>query len=254
MTKAGMDYKNPEGVEAYTVLKNLCIIERNKSEGSRTTDKVSSPKMKPRSPRTKPKSVHKVADITEDDLEEMHDTGVFATSYHNTKWYPANLKFPCPLSDHKHELSTCHEFFSFSPVERWERMDKGKSCYACLSPKDACTDRKCGFENKVPKTLKCQGCAPWARSRKLAPFSILFCRINDHAKLRASFPDMKRDLEKYIGKLLSFNSPGFHLLSFNSPGFHLLSFNLPGFHLLSFNSPGFHKPFFNPPLTISSIH
>ena len=35
MTKAGMDYKNPEGVGAYTVFKDLCIIERNKSEGSR---------------------------------------------------------------------------------------------------------------------------------------------------------------------------------------------------------------------------
>ena len=157
--------------------------------------------MKPRSPRPKQKSVHKVVDTTEDDLEEMHETTAFATSYHNTKWYPANLKFPCPLSGHKHELSTCQEFFSFSPVERWERMDKGKLCYACLSPKDVCTDRRCGFENKVPETLKCQGCAPWARSKKLAPFSILFCRIKDHAKLRASFPDMKRDLEKYIGKL-----------------------------------------------------
>ena len=201
MTKAGMDYKNPEGIGAYTVFKNLCIIERNKSEGSRIPDKVSSPKMKPRSPRTKPKSVHKVADMIEDELEEMHDTSAFATSYHNTKWYPANLKFPCPLSGHKHELSTCQEFFSFNPIERWEKMDKGKLCYACLSPKDVCTDRKCGFESKVPETLKCQGCAPWARSRKLAPFSILFCRIKDHAKLRASFLDMKRELEKYIGKL-----------------------------------------------------
>ena len=41
MTKADMDYKNPEGVEAYTVFKNLCIIERNKREGSRIIDKIS---------------------------------------------------------------------------------------------------------------------------------------------------------------------------------------------------------------------
>ena len=109
MTKAGMDYKNPEGVGAYTVFKNLCIIERNKSEGSRVPEKIGSPKMKPRSPRsprTKPKSVHRVADIVENEPEEMQDSSSFATSYHNTKWYPANLRFPCPLSDHKHEIST----------------------------------------------------------------------------------------------------------------------------------------------------
>ena len=33
MTRAGLDYKNPEGEAAYKVFKNLCIIERNKSEG-----------------------------------------------------------------------------------------------------------------------------------------------------------------------------------------------------------------------------
>ena len=204
MTKAGMDYKNPEGVGAYTVFKDLCIIERNKSEGSRVPERIGSPKMKPkspRSPRTKPKSVHRVADVLEEDVEEEHGNYAFATSYHNTKWYPANLKFPCPLSNHKHELSTCKEFFSFSPVERWNQIDKGKLCYACLSPKDICTTRKCKFEDKVPETLKCQGCAPWAQSKNLAPFSILFCRTKDHAQLRAPFSDMKKDLEKYIGKL-----------------------------------------------------
>lgn len=34
MTRTGLDYKNPVGVEAYKVFKNLCMIERNKSEGS----------------------------------------------------------------------------------------------------------------------------------------------------------------------------------------------------------------------------
>ena len=64
-----------------------------------------------------------------------------------------------------------------------------------------CTTCKCNFEDKVPETLKCQGCVPNAQSKNLAPFSILFCRVKDHSKLRASFPDMKKDLEKYIGKL-----------------------------------------------------
>ena len=80
-------------------------------------------------------------------------------------------------------------------------MDKGKLCYACLLPKDVCTVQKCKFEVKVPETLKCQGCAPWACSKDLAPFSILFCRNKEHAQLRAPLYDMKKDLEKYIGKL-----------------------------------------------------
>ena len=37
MTRAGLDYKNPVGEFAYKVFKNLCIFERNKSEGSRET-------------------------------------------------------------------------------------------------------------------------------------------------------------------------------------------------------------------------
>ena len=41
MTRAGMDYKNPEGVKAYVVFKDLCIVERNKSEGSRVPEKPS---------------------------------------------------------------------------------------------------------------------------------------------------------------------------------------------------------------------
>ena len=49
MAKSEMDYKNPLDTVAYSVFKNLCIIERNKSEGSRHTEKVSSSKIKSRS-------------------------------------------------------------------------------------------------------------------------------------------------------------------------------------------------------------
>ena len=79
----------------------------------RVPDKISSPKVKlrsPRSPRTEPKSVHKVAELIESDVEEMHDTGVFATSYHKVRWYRANLRFPCPLVGHNHEISHVKSF------------------------------------------------------------------------------------------------------------------------------------------------
>ena len=135
MTKAGMDYKNPEGEKAYTVFKDLCIVERNTSEGSRVPEKTGSPKLQPRSPRsprTKPKSVHKVANLTESDPEEMHDTRVFATSYHKVRWYLPNLRFPCPLVGHNHEVSTCEEFFHSIPWRdgiRWTRESYATPVY-----------------------------------------------------------------------------------------------------------------------------
>ena len=195
MTKAGLDYKNPMGVVAYSVFKNLCIVERNKSEGARGAEKTHSPKAKPRSPKAqtspcpKPKSVHQVSEEA-----EVINQAVFATSYHNVKWYLPGLKFPCPMANHKHELATCSEFFSFNPAERWSKMEKGKICYACLQPKDVCVTKKCKFETRVPETLKCHGCAPWACSKDLAPFSILFCQNKEHAQLRAPFPDEKDEV------------------------------------------------------------
>ena len=203
MTKAGLDYKNPVGEEAYKIFKNLCIIERNKSEGSRDLEKPTEPKPRsPRSPRVnKSKSVHKVVEDDRSKSDNESDSGVFATSYHNTKWYQAGLKFPCPLRNHQHEVNTCAEFFSFSPAERWSKMERGKICYTCIRPKDQCSTKKCTLDTKTPETLKCQGCAPWAQANKLAPLNILFCRKREHASLRASFPEMKKDLEKYLGKL-----------------------------------------------------
>ena len=80
-------------------------------------------------------------------------------------------------------------------------MDKGKLCYSCLCPKDVCNTERCSQKTKVPETLKCHGCAQWASSKNLAPFNILFCRNKEHAGLRAEFKEIRKDLEKYLGKL-----------------------------------------------------
>jgi len=70
MTENGLDYKNPTGIEAYTVFKNLCIIERNTSEGSRIPEKLSSPSTKSRSPKLKPKSAFKIQSSKPESLDE----------------------------------------------------------------------------------------------------------------------------------------------------------------------------------------
>ena len=113
---------------------------------------------------------------------------------------PGQLKVPLSTG-YKYEMSTCAEFFSLSPGDRWSKIEKGKICYACIQPKDICVNQRCSFEAKVPETLKCQGCTTWAMSKNLAPLPILFCKRKEHANLRAPFPEMKKDLEKYLGSL-----------------------------------------------------
>ena len=88
-----------------------------------------------------------------------------------------------------------------NPTERWSKIEKGKICYSCLAPKDVCIPRRCSHKTKVPETLKCHGCAPWATSKNLVPFNILFCRNKEHASLRADFKEIKKGLEKYLSKL-----------------------------------------------------
>ena len=126
---------------------------------------------------------------------------MFVTKFNNPKWCKAGLKYTCPLSNHQHKMSTCAEFFSLSPGDRWNKMEKGRICNACLAPKDVCVNRRCSFEAKIPESLKCQGCASWAQSKNLASLSVLFCRRKEHAELRSPFAEMKKNLEQYLGKL-----------------------------------------------------
>ena len=195
MTKRDLDFKNPTGFPSFSCFKEICIQERNTYEVSRRRSAPSSPKNK-----TKNKSSHNVQAVETNNSDEEIIVSSHAANYHNKQWYPSNLKFPCPLANHKHEMSTCSEFFSLHPAARWEKMEKGKICYCCLLPKNVCTTKKCLNEDSVPATLKCNDCKTWATTRELAPFNVLFCRKRDHGANRAAFASMKKDMEKYIGK------------------------------------------------------
>ena len=91
---------------------------------------------------------------------------------------PAGLKFPCPSGSHKQEVSTCAEFFNLSPLDRWEKIERGRMCYSGFKPKTICKDRKCNHVSSVPEVLKCTICASWAESKGLASFSIFFANRN----------------------------------------------------------------------------
>ena len=72
-----------------------------------------------------------------------------------TAWNPSpGLKFPCPVGNHKHKISTCPDFFNFSPMDRWEKIEKGRMCYTFLKAKTVCKGRKCDFIASTPEILK----------------------------------------------------------------------------------------------------
>ena len=74
-------------------------------------------------------------------------------------------------------------------------------CYFCLKPKNVCKSRKCENIASIPEVLKCTVCGTWAEFRGLTPFSIFFCKNKLHSSFQAPFPELKAELEKYLGKL-----------------------------------------------------
>ena len=202
MTISGLDFKNPVGIETFNCFKKICVIERNTCESSRIDPalvEVQSSGVK------KPvKSSHKVQIQDRDYLDTEPEVGIHATLVPTPRstWNPpAGLKFPCPVGNHKHEVSTCPDFFNFSPMDRWEKIEKRRMCYSCLKPKNICKSRKCENIKSIPEILKCAVCATWAEPRGLAPFSIFFCKNKLHSSSMTPLPDLKAELEKYLRKL-----------------------------------------------------
>ena len=122
MTMSGLDFKNPVGMETFNCFKRIYVIERNTCESARTDSaQIDSPSTGTKKPT---KSSHKVK-IQEREYysDTESEVGIHATptSTQRKQWNPpAGLKFPCPVGNHKHEVSTCPDFLNFSPVDRWE--------------------------------------------------------------------------------------------------------------------------------------
>ena len=96
MTVAGLDFRNPVGLETFNCFKRVCIIERNTNECSQ-----SNPSPKEAQPTTVNKTVrsnYKVQRPEEEDSENEQEATVHAASELNPKpWNPpAELKFPFP--------------------------------------------------------------------------------------------------------------------------------------------------------------
>ena len=107
MMITGLDFKNPVGIETFNCFKRVCIIERNTTECSR--------------PDPVPKEGQQNTGVKK--MAKIHVTLGPAPKPWNP---PPGLKFPCPLANRKHEVSTCAEFFNLSPLHCWEQIEKGR--------------------------------------------------------------------------------------------------------------------------------
>ena len=64
-----------------------------------------------------------------------------------------------------------------------------------------CKARLCTEEKLEPQALLCAACTPWATAKGWAAFSILMCRKSEHGKDRAKPAEIRKFLEKYLGKI-----------------------------------------------------
>ena len=162
MTVAGLDFRNPKGLETFNCFKRVCIIEPNTNE-STGSDSILKEAVTAAA-RKIVRSSYNVFQEEMDDSDNEDGVTVYAATGKPTKpWNPpAGLRFPCRLVDHIHEMSKCTEFFNLTPLDRWEQIEKFRMSYSCLKRKTVCKGKKCLNVNGVPEVLKCVVCAFWA--------------------------------------------------------------------------------------------
>ena len=119
------------------------------------------------------------------------------------RWYNRKHIMPCPMDNHNHELGTCAEFFSNTPLER-RKASSGRMCWTCLGPRDKCSIRKkglikgyvCANETRV-KRLLCKDCVAGAtQDSERSACNVLMCVNTRHTK--PSFQDIEVSLKDWV--------------------------------------------------------
>ena len=111
----------------------------------------------------------------------------------------SNLKFPCIVNGHKHQIYECREFVFKSPQERFEDLRKFeyKYCLICLQS-GTCNSSMCSNWKEVPTILICKECRKNSlkqqSTRKV--YSVLYCFNHNHTK--PSNQEIMSALETYI--------------------------------------------------------
>ena len=213
----------------YVLFKKVCEIERNAMEAYKGSENKSKPKaihttqknycsssdeeQEPRihnTTRSNPNSKpwNPPSNRCSDEEQEPRIYNTTRSNPSPKPWNPpSNMKFPCPINGHKHEMTSCSEFFAMSPKERWSGIERRRFCYTCLKPKTVCKNNRCSFEKKVNKLLLCPGCEESAQRNNWSPLNILMCRRREHTALRAPFEEIKTAFKKYFETKLSTSIP-----------------------------------------------
>ena len=111
----------------------------------------------------------------------------------------SQLKFPCILDGHKHQLNECREFFFKSPKERIEERKKFayRHCLVCLQSSDLCNSKRCSNIEHIPTELVCKECKKIAKTNpRRSVYSVLFCFNPQHTK--PSNLELLKAIENYV--------------------------------------------------------
>ena len=150
----------------------------------------------------------------------------------NSTWIKlgSTQKFPCPLQNPDHEIAACSDFLTLTPKDRWLKIPKGRICYTCLKPKGAngiCMAKQFTEEKSIPQVLLCGACTLWAAARGWSTFSILMCRKSKHGKDRPKPAEVRKFLEKYLGKITIPDNKLNYAANFNYQAFSISETPIP---------------------------
>ena len=149
-----IDHNNPLGALMFTCFNDFCMIERNAIESGLADEP------EPQKPKTKTAyGARFISNESSSDESSMALHAAGTGTFTPKPWYPSGLWFPCPLDNHKQEMTGCTQFFGLCPKKRWNRIDRKRVCYTCMQPRDMWKGPKCSQYKKVPEILLCFGCA-----------------------------------------------------------------------------------------------
>ena len=100
-----------------------------------------------------------------------------------------------------HKMAECKDWLAMKPAVRWDSTKNRWVCYTCLKHKYVCKGCQCMSQNSVPAVLICKGCVKLAKQRGWYLFNNFLCKKPKHAEIRADYPELKKVLDKYLGKL-----------------------------------------------------
>ena len=109
MTVDGLDFRNPVGPDTFACFKRVCVFKRNTNEnfGENTISKDN----QSFSSKKTVKSNYQ-AQIQDKEIPDLEQCVLMVGNANPTSWNPSlELKFPCLLINHEHEVRKCNKLF-----------------------------------------------------------------------------------------------------------------------------------------------